>query len=244
MAKQGEIHIGTSGWHYKHWVGTFYPKGTKGVDQLAYFIKKFNTVELNNSFYRLPDAETFQNWRKAVPSTFVFAVKASRYITHVKKLKIDQSAIDQFFTHADHLKEKLGPILFQLPPRWKINKERLADFLAYLPKRYRFTFEFRDQTWYDKDIYALLEKYKVAFCIYELAGHLSPIITTADFVYIRLHGPGDKYQGSYDDATLKEWVKRCHEWQKEGKDVYMYFDNDQAGYAAFNAQKIKEIIDL
>lgn len=244
MTKQGKIHIGTSGWHYKHWIGTFYPEDTKEAEQLGYFLKKFNTVELNNSFYRLPSEETFGNWYKEVPAQFVFSVKASRYITHLKKLKIDKTAIDQFFYHADHLKDKLGPILFQLPPRWKINKERLADFLDYLPMRYRFTFEFRDQTWYDDDIYALLRKYKVAFCIYELAGHISPIITTADFVYVRLHGPGDKYQGSYDSATLKKWAKRCKEWRKGGKDVYVYFDNDQAGYAAFNAQKINEIINV
>lgn len=244
MTKKGKIHVGTSGWHYKHWIGTFYPEDTKEAEQLGYFVKKFDTVELNNSFYRLPSEETFRNWRKATPAQFVFSVKGSRYITHLKKLKIDKTAIDQFFHHVDHLAEKLGPILFQLPPRWKINKERLADFLAYLPKRYRFTFEFRDQTWYDDGIYALLRKYNCAFCIYQLAGHLSPLTTTADFVYIRLHGSGDKYQGSYNDATLKEWAKRCKEWQKDGKDVYLYFDNDQAGYAAFNAQKINEIINL
>ncbi|HWV75003.1 MAG TPA: DUF72 domain-containing protein [Pseudosphingobacterium sp.] len=243
MAKQGKIYIGTSGWHYKHWIGTFYPEGTKDSDQLQHFVKTFHTVELNNSFYRLPTAETFATWRKAVPKGFVFAVKGSRYITHLKKLKIDKNAINEFFQHADHLKEKLGPILFQLPPRWKINKERLAEFLAFLPKEYRLTFEFRDQTWYNDSIYELLKKSNCAFCIYELAGHLSPIITTADFVYIRLHGPGDKYQGSYTKATLRKWAERCQTWAKEGKDVYVYFDNDQLGYAAFNAQELIALLN-
>jgi len=242
-AKSGKIYVGTSGWHYKHWIGTFYPEGTKDSEQLAYFIQKFKTVELNNSFYRLPTAETFENWRKATPADFIFSVKGSRYISHLKKLILDKQAIDEFLDHADHLAEKLGPILFQLPPGWEINIERLSIFLAYLPRKYRFVFEFRNSSWYNEQIYGLLKNHHCAFCIYELGGHRSPEIVTADFVYVRLHGPSNKYQGSYTKEVLTEWAKKCKDWQRDGKDVYVYFDNDQAGYAAFNAQTLISLLD-
>lgn len=240
--KKGKIYIGTSGWHYKHWKGTYYPDDIKESGQLAYYIQHFTTVEINNSFYKLPTSRTFTDWRKATPKGFVFAVKASRFITHMKKLKTDARSIRLFFTRANKLEEKLGPVLFQLPPKWKVNKERFAEFLSHLPKGNRYTFEFREHSWYDPTIYELLEKYNCAFCIYELEHHLSPIEVTADFVYIRLHGPGNKYQGNYTDAALKKWAKHCMQWQKKGKDVYIYFDNDQAGYAAFNAERLNQFV--
>ncbi|MEH6309131.1 DUF72 domain-containing protein [Olivibacter sp. CPCC 100613] len=239
--KKGKIHIGTSGWHYKHWNGTFYPKETKDADQLNEYIKTFRTVELNNSFYRLPDTQTFINWKNKVPDDFLFSVKGSRYITHMKKLKVAEDAITELLDHAGHLEHKLGPILFQLPPKWELNSQRLSSFLEYLPKKYRYTFEFRNHSWYKQQVYDLLKKHHCAFCIYELAGHLSPLEETADFVYVRLHGPGDKYQGKYNKSTLKKWAERSKDWKEAGKDVFIYFDNDQLGYAAFNAQ---ELIDL
>lgn len=239
MAGKGKIYIGTSGWHYKHWVGTFYPEKTKDADQLAYYFCYFNTVELNNSFYHLPPPQTFTNWRKATPAKFLFAVKGSRFITHNKKLNVEKENIILFLNSAKHLKEKLGPILFQLPPGWNVNSERLKNFLKKLPKKYRYCFEFRNNSWYDEEIYSLLRKYNCAFCIYELAGHLSPKEVTADFVYVRLHGPTSaKYAGSYSEQVLKKWATLCLQWQNEGKDVYVYFDNDQLGYAAFNAKDL------
>lgn len=242
MAKKGKIYIGTSGWHYKHWKGTFYPEGTKDAQQMEYYLQHFDTVEINNSFYKLPSTTTFEKWKKAVPDDFIFAIKGSRFITHMKKLKVQRENIEKFFNGTDRLENKAGPILFQLPPGWKINAERLKDFLAQLPSDYRYTFEFRNDTWYDESIYGLLRENKCAFCIYELAGHMSPMEVTADFVYIRLHGPGDKYQGTYDQATLETWANRCKDWRDEGKDVFVYFDNDQEGYAAFNAKTLKEIV--
>jgi len=240
--KRGNVLIGTSGWHYKHWKGTFYPDKTKDSEQLNYFIQKFKTVELNNSFYRLPAIETFRNWYAATPHDFIFSVKGSRYISHLKKLILDKQAVDEFLDHVTHLKEKLGPILFQLPPRWEVNVERLSTFVSYLPKNQQFTFEFRNSTWYTEEVYQVLRQHHCAFCIYELAGHQSPEVVTANFIYIRLHGPGDKYQGSYTDKALKDWAKKCKNWQQNGKDIYVYFDNDQAGYAAFNAQKLLELL--
>jgi uncharacterized protein YecE (DUF72 family) len=160
----------------------------------------------------------------------------------MKKLNVDRNSLRKFFGRAAKLGEKLGPVLFQLPPKWKINRERLDEFIKRLPVGYQYTFEFRDQTWYDPSVYKILEKRKCAFCIYELAGHLSPLKVTAHFVYIRLHGPGNKYQGSYPDAALWKWARRIQNWLKERKSVYVYFDNDQLGYAALNAQKLLTIL--
>lgn len=236
-----KLYIGTSGWHYKHWIGTFYPADIKESQQLSYYLKDFSTVELNNPFYRLPSKETFSSWRKAVPEGFLFSVKASRYITHMKKLKDPKESLRQFLDHAKSLKEKLGPILFQLPPGWQINKERLEQFLKVLPAKFRYVFEFRNDSWYEEEIFDLLKNYNSAFCIYELNGHSTPHVVTADFVYIRLHGPGAKYQGSYSKSVLKKWKERCNDWIKQKKDVFIYFDNDQAGYAAFNAKEMKTL---
>lgn len=237
-----KIFIGTSGWHYKHWIGTFYPKETKANEQLAYFLKYFDTVEINNSFYRLPTPETFDTWKRSVPDNFLFSVKASRFITHMKKLKDPVLSTEKFFNNVNFLGEKLGPILFQLPPSWQLDYQRLEEFMSHIPAGYQYTFEFRNETWYNEKIYDLLKKYNCAFCIYEIDRHLSPFLTTADFIYIRLHGPGGKYEGSYSDETLSEWSDKCLKWKAEGKKVYIYFDNDQAGYAAFNALRLKDLI--
>lgn len=242
MKNNGILTIGTSGWKYKHWNGVFYPAGMKEVDQLEYYTQHFNSVELNNSFYRQPTASNFENWRDAVPSNFKYAVKANRYFTHLKKLKASQTDLDHFLNLTAHLEDHLGPILFQLPPHWKINLERLETFLVMLPKGFRYTFEFRNQSWYGVDLYVLLQKYNCSFCIYELDGHLSPMEVTADFVYIRLHGPGAKYQGSYSERDLKKWYKLITDWSEQGKDVYLYFDNDQLGYAGFNAITLQRMI--
>ncbi len=239
-----KIYIGTSGWLYKHWIGNFYPEiMKKPADQFKHYLKFFKTVELNNPFYRLPSKETFQNWRKNSPKDFIFSVKASRYITHMKKLNDFEEPLSIFLDNASGLNEKLGPILFQLPPGWKLNIERFESFIKGLPKGYRFVFEFRNPTWYNNKIYELLKEHNCSFCIYQLARHQSPELATADFVYLRLHGPtASKYQGSYDDKTLKAWAKKCRQWIKEKRDVYVYFDNDQAGYAAFNAISLLDFV--
>ncbi|QEC52436.1 uncharacterized protein YecE (DUF72 family) [Anseongella ginsenosidimutans] len=239
--KKGRIHIGTSGWHYKHWIGPFYPEGTRNNEQLEFYLKHFKTVELNNPFYRLPSPGTFENWAKSVPAGFLFSIKGNRYVTHMKKLKVAANDLDYFFEGVGQLGKKAGPVLYQLPPRWKVNVERLKGFLDILPTDQRYTFEFRDHSWYREDIYELLRQHNCAFCIYELAGHQSPEEVSADFVYVRLHGPGGKYQGKYTQGTLKKWAKKCLHWQKNGKDVLVYFDNDQAGYAPANARELAEM---
>ena len=234
------IRIGTSGWHYKHWLGTFYPAGTKADAQLQYYLRYFDTVEINNSFYRLPSLETFETWKNAVPDDFMYAVKASRFITHAKKLLDPEQTLHDFMDRVPLLAETLGVILFQLPPHWKVNSVRLQQFLAVLPKGFRYVIEFRNETWYQPEIYDLLREYNVAFCIYELAGHITPMEVTADFVYVRLHGPGNKYQGNYSEADLQQWAVRCGEWAAQC-DVFVYFDNDEEGYAAFNAIRLREL---
>jgi uncharacterized protein YecE (DUF72 family) len=238
-----EIRIGTSGYHYKHWVGTFYPPKTSTARMLDFYVQHFDTLELNNSFYRLPTIPAFECWRDSTPSGFIFAVKASRFITHNKKLKDPENALDNLLPRAEHLRNKLGPILFQLPPKWKVNLERLTELLAILPKEHRYTFEFREFSWLTADVNRVLEKFNAAFCIYELAGYHTPLEITADFSYVRLHGPAaGKYQGSYSDQRLREWARWIEKQSKRLKAVYVYFDNDQAGYAAQNALRLREMI--
>jgi uncharacterized protein YecE (DUF72 family) len=239
--KKGKLHVGTSGWNYPHWRGTFYPGGMKTSKEFEYYQQHFDTVELNNSFYRLPPPETFDRWRTATKGNFLFAVKANRFLTHAKKLIVDPASIQRMFTSVSRLQEKLSVVLFQLPPKWKVNAERLSDFIQALPTGYRYAFEFREQSWYNDDVYAILRSYNCAFCIYELNFHTSPHEITADFIYVRLHGPGNKYQGSYSRKVLHEWNRRIDLWRKDGRDVYVYFDNDEAGYAAFNALTLLEI---
>jgi uncharacterized protein YecE (DUF72 family) len=237
-----KIYIGTSGWSYKHWRGTFYPEEIKVKDHFSYYIQHFNTVEINNTFYGIPAEETFINWEEKVPDDFLYIIKANRAITHLKKLHDPSQTVLPFLDRIKLLGKKLGPILFQLPPFMKANAPLLEAFLQALPKKYRYVFEFRNPDWYQEEIFSLLKKYNCAFCIYELAGHLSPLEITADFVYLRLHGPGNKYQGSYSDETLEKWAKQCREWSNT-KDVFVYFDNDEKGYAAFNALKLQEFLN-
>jgi len=210
---------------------------------LDYYIRHFDTLELNNSFYRLPTIQAFECWRDATPRNFVFAVKASRFITHNKKLKDPENALDNILPRAEHLGRKLGPVLFQLPPKWKLNLERLEKLLEILPREHRYAFEFRELSWMTPEVNRVLERYNAAFCIYELAGYHSPWDITADFTYVRLHGPGaGKYQGSYDDRRLRSWARRIEEWGKKLKAIYIYFDNDQAGYAAQNALTLRGMV--
>jgi len=239
----GRVRIGTSGWSYGHWLGTFYPQGTRPPDFLAAYARRFESVEINRTFYKLPTPATMAAWRAQSPPGFVFAAKASRYLTHRKKLKDPEEPIARLLGCVEALQEKLGPVLFQLPPRWRANQERLEHMLARLPDRHRYAFEFRDPSWLDDSVLDLLARRGAAFCIFDLAGKPSPIEVTAGFVYIRLHGPGGPYQGSYHDRTLSAWARRISAWREAGKDVYCYFDNDEKAYAPHDALRLKEMIE-
>ncbi len=242
MSERYSIHIGTSGWNYQHWSGAFYPEDLPPREWLKYYSERFHTVEVNNSFYQLPEKSTFENWSEQTPGSFSFAVKANRYITHMKKLKDPRESLSNFLGNVRMLGDKLGPILFQLPPNWNFNAERLDSFLDLLPDDLRYTFEFRDHSWITENTYSLLEEKEAAFCIYELAGYQSPIEVTSRLIYLRLHGPGEKYQGKYDHNTLAGWAEQFVQWSDEGREIYCYFDNDQLGYAALNAMEMQEIL--
>ena len=236
-----ELRIGTSGWHYEHWRGAFYPPGER--PSLTRYAERFDTVEINNSFYRLPSAETFTSWRDQTPRDFLFAVKASRFITHMKKLSDPTGGFERFFAAAAHLGPKLGPILFQLPPHWRCDVDRLNEFLKVVaPRRPRCAFEFRNETWFCAEVQALLTRHNAAHCVFDIARHPSPRLVSADFTYIRLHGPEAAYAGSYGDAALAEWAARIEVWLREGLDVFCYFDNDQKAYAVGDALRLKAIM--
>lgn len=237
----GRVRIGTSGWHYRHWCGPFYQERLSPSRMLSCYVQQFDTVEINNSFYRLPSRSTFAQWREATPAGFCFAVKASRFLTHMKKLKDPEQPIERLLEAVEGLGPKLGPILFQLPPNWGINRERLEHFLSALPGG-RYAFEFREPSWHQAGVYELLRRHNAAFCQFDLAGFQSPLELTADFAYVRLHGPGGRYQGSYSKAQLAAWAKRIEDWRRRLRAVYVYLDNDQAGYAARNALELKGLL--
>ena len=195
-------------------------------------------MEINASFYRLPTRETPAKWRDTTPKDFVFAAKASRYITHMKKLKDPEESTRRFFDAIEMLNPKLGPILFQLPPHWRVNVARLQEFLKALPSGHRYTFEFRDSSWFVPEVYEALSKHGAAFCVYDLDGSTSPVELTADFAYLRLHGPDGPYRGRYDGRALYGWVKRFKGWLDDRRDVYCFFDNDDSGYAAEDARRM------
>jgi uncharacterized protein YecE (DUF72 family) len=236
------VHIGTSGWHYEHWIGPFYPPDIKAAEMLGFYAKQFATVEINNSFYRLPSEAAVKAWRGETPENFIFACKASRYTTHVKRLKDAPKSFEKFFPRIDPLGSKLGPILFQTPPHFVPDVARLETFLAALPKRHLYAFEFRDPRWFSPEVRDLLAKHRCAFCIFDIAGEQSPQWLTADFAYLRLHGPGEKYQGNYRDEALRQWAKLIRSFAREGADVYCYFDNDEAGYAPKDALRLRKML--
>jgi uncharacterized protein YecE (DUF72 family) len=234
--------IGCSGWQYKHWRGDFYPRDLPVSRWLAYYAARFDTVEINNSFYRLPDAETFAAWRSRVPPGFVYAVKASRYLTHMKKLKDPDDPLQLLFAHAVHLGPALGPVLYQLPPRWPVNLERLNRFLAALPKRRRHAVEFRDPSWYVEPVFESLRRHGVALCLHDMEGSATERQVVGPFVYARFHGPV-KYGGRYSDERLADWAEWCAARIADGISTYVYFNNDTGGHAPRDASRLRELID-
>ena len=236
------ILIGTSGWSYGHWKGPFYPAALPAGGFLPFYAGRFCTVEINSSFYRLPEERTLARWRDSVPDSFVFAVKGSGFITHRKKLRDPQATLPPFFERIAVLGDKLGPVLFQLPPRWRFDPGRLAAFLGALSPDFRYVFEFRDPSWFTREVRDELARHRAAFCIYELGGRHSPEEVTADFVYVRLHGPAGPYRGLYDAGTLARWAGKFRAWAAQGRRVHCYFDNDQEGFAARNALQLQEML--
>lgn len=235
----GRAHIGTSGWNYGHWVGVFYPPKLKQSEWLRFYSARFDTVEINNSFYRLPGRKTFEAWRSQTPEGFTFAVKASRFLTHMKKLKDPEEPVSRLFEAAGGLGDKLSVILYQLPPYWKANAERLEGLLKLLPTTARHVFEFRDDSWHNDEIYGILSRYGAGYCIMSAPDLPCNLVTTADFSYVRMHNGGEATEGCYTDADLRRWAAIVSDLLTRG-DAYVYFNNDYRGYAVANALKLRE----
>jgi uncharacterized protein YecE (DUF72 family) len=242
------ILIGTSGWHYDSWRGPFFPKGLPLKKQLHYYARQFPTTELNGVFYRTPTPEAVKGWCEQTDRDFVFAWKASKFITHWKRLS--ENSVNSLELLEDRLSllgnkagNKAGPILFQLPPRFEVNPDRLASVLKLLSKKRRYSFEFRHASWYAPNIMRLLSDANISLCISDHHDAPAPWRRTADFVYVRGHGPGGRYKGHYRSATLDGWATRIRSWKKQGCDVYVYFDNDQKSAAPADAAKLRQLIE-
>ena len=244
MADNGRIWVGTSGYVYRHWrKGVFYPPGLKVREELAYFAAHFPTVELNNPFYRLPTGEMFARWREATPDGFQFAVKASRYITHIKRLRDPGDELELLMSRARELGPKLGPVLFQLPPNQQVDLARLQAFLPLLASEQRWVLEFRHPSWHIREVYRALAHYGVALCI-PVGGGLHPDrVTTAGFSYIRMHR-GQEQGGGFTAEELQAWAGQVRALSSVGKDVYIYFNNDWEGYAIRDAKALQRLLGI
>jgi uncharacterized protein YecE (DUF72 family) len=235
--------IGTSGWVYEHWRGDFYPPDLPQGEWFARYVRAFDTVEINNSFYRLPSERAFDAWREQAPAGFRYAVKASRYLTHMKKLKDPEDPLRRFFERAGRLGDTLGAVLYQLPPRWHVNLPRFERFLAALPAGYRHAIEFRDPSWLIEEVFGMMERYQVAHCIHDMRPLTIPLRVTAPLVYIRFHGDA-AHGGDYQRGALEAWARRIVEWQAQHHDVFVYFNNDVGGYAITNAQLLRTLLGI
>lgn len=239
-----DLWVGTSGYVYVHWrKGVFYPEGLRQRDELAWYAERFPTVELNNPFYRLPAPESFDRWRDAVPDDFRFAVKASRYISHIRRLREAAEPIALFLERARRLGSRLGPLLFQLPPTFPADLDVLRRFLEELPDGHRWVVEFRHPSWHTAEAYDVLGDRGVALCI-PVGGRVRPdLVTTADFVYIRMHA-GEGAGGGFTAGQLEWWAGRLRALGRAGKDRFVYFNNDSGGHAPRDARSLLDLLDL
>jgi uncharacterized protein YecE (DUF72 family) len=236
------IRIGCSGWQYAHWRNDFYPAGLPTSRWFAHYAQTFDTVEINNSFYRWPEPEVFARWREQAPRRFVYAVKASRFLTHMKKLKDPEEPVFRTFENVRPLGPRLGPVLYQLPPRWPVNLERLEHFLRTLPKGKLHTVEFREPSWYTDAVFDLLRRYRVALCLHDMHGSATGRLIVGPFIYVRFHFGSQKYGGRYDDSRLENWAEWLAERARDGLAVYGYFNNDVGGHAPRDAVRLREAI--
>lgn len=241
--KTGAVYCGISGWQYREFKGNFYPDSLPSSARLAYYADRFSTVEVNSTFYHFSRPSTFAKWYEQTPAGFTFSIKANRYFTHDNRLGDPDGRLPEFIGSAHTLKEKLGAILFQLPPSLKFDPERLEAFVAKLPdpKLHRFVIEFRHPSWEADATYEILEAKNIATCAYDLRGYQNDVRLTANFGYIRLHGPEKlPYRGSYPEPTLDGWANRLEKWTASGMEAYLYFDNTMTADAVPNAQAIIE----
>ena len=234
-----EFRIGCSGWSYKHWRGDFYPPDVPVRRWFEHYAAEFDTVELNTTFYRLPLESTVRNWEAQAPEGFRFATKASRLITHFRRLQDCQDELRNFFERVKPLGEHAGPFLYQLPPAFKRNDDVLAEFLPQLPPGEVHAFEFRHQSWWHADVYELLRKHRAAFVMFDMGETTTPVVATAGDAYLRFHGPAEKYSGSYTRPQLRQWCERAGDLSADR--CWVYFNNDIGGHAPRNARTFREL---
>jgi uncharacterized protein YecE (DUF72 family) len=235
--------IGTSGWHYKSWRGPFYPVGLPVKAQLQYYASQFETAELNGVFYRTPTVKAVTSWKEQTGKNFAFTWKASKFITHWKRLSAN--SVNSLALMEDRLSllgNKIESVLFQLPPNFQADADRLSAFLRMLSPKRRYSFEFRHVSWYSPRILRLLSENNISLCISDHHDAPAPWRRTADFVYVRGHGPGGRYKGHYSKDALAAWAKRIKSWKAQGCDVFVFFDNDQKSAAPIDALKLKQML--
>ena len=237
------IRVGTSGWSYASWRGKFFPREVLLKHHLNYYATQFDTTELNGVFYRTPSLEAVRSWRENSPDDFVFAWKASRFITHWKRLSDkSRNSLDLINERLRILGPKAGPVLFQLPARFECDQDRLRAFLRMLSTRWQYAFEFRHRSWYSDDVFKLLEKHNVSLCLSDHRDAPAPWVATAPLVYVRGHGPGGAYKGHYSDAVLAKWAAQIKKWRRQKRTVFVYFDNDQKSAAPADAQRLIKML--
>jgi len=232
--------VGTSGWHYDDWKGRFYPDDIPKSKWFEHYAEHFDTVEINNTFYHLPKQKTFENWYERAPDGFLYTVKANRYITHIKRLKDADEALNRFLQAAGILRERLGAILYQLPPSMHKDLKQLRAFLKLLPKRQIVVFEFRHESWYADETYELLNKFGAGFCVHDMPGTPSPRVVTGNIIYLRFHGTTGRYRGNYRAVALEKWVQWVEQNITGMRAVFAYFNNDYNAYAVNNAKMLRE----
>lgn len=240
------IRIGTSGWSYDHWEGVLYPPGTRVADRLDWYVQRFDTVELNSSYYHWPRDTAFVHWHERLPDWFGMSLKAPRGLTHFTRLYSPERWIARISRGLTALGPKLGVFLLQLSPQFAYDEARLDYFLQKWPHEFRLAVEFRHPSWHRDEVFALLERHQAAYCVMSGA-HLPCILrATAPYVYLRLHGPDTEhlYGGSYSEDDMRWWADRIREWQGMGRDVYAYFNNDWGGNAVRNAETLRGLLGV
>jgi uncharacterized protein YecE (DUF72 family) len=241
-AANATVHIGCSGWVYKHWRGILYPEGLPQTRWFDRYAQEFDTVEINNSFYRLPSGDTFEKWRDQAPPGFCYAVKANRFLTQAKKLKDCEEPLERMMGAVRRLGDRLGPMLYQLPPNLRINLERLESFLQIAPKDVANVFEFREKSWYVPETFALLDRYGASVCAHDMPGSASERVAVGPIAYVRLHGGEGKYWGRYSDERLLAWTDWIVAQVRGGRSAWCYFNNDIHGHAIHDAQTLKSMV--
>jgi uncharacterized protein YecE (DUF72 family) len=237
----GQIRIGCSGWTYPHWRGRFYPAGLPAKRWFEHYAAFFDTVEINSTFYRLPQPGVVRAWAAQAPPGFVYAVKASRYVTHMKKLGRCRVPMRRFLAAVRALGGHLGPLLYQLPPHWRCDRERLRQFLALLPREQAHVFELRDRSWLDDRVLALLDEHGASVCVHDLLQ--MPRIAVGPVAYVRFHGTRPPYAGGYARSRLRTWVRWLREQAEQGRETFAYFNNDAGAQAVTDARALRMMID-